>query len=106
MKALSEKDRSAILAERQAWRNVFNSPSGQIVFRRLAKECYFYNDDIAPDDYEAIGKNNYFKTIIERLGCANDADLTTDTVADAMLDALLKLPLSVKETEEEEEEET
>ena len=102
---LKEKERSAILDERQAWRNTFNTPDGRVVFRRIALDCYFLNDDIGPEDWDAIGKNNYFKTIIERLGCANDPNLTAVAVADAILDAVLKLPLTVEEEEVKEEEE-
>ena len=98
---LNKEERKQVIDERQAWRNVFNSPSGKIVFRRMARECFFFNDDISPDDWDAIGKNNYFKTIIERLGCADDPNLTADVVADAMLDALVKLPLTNKTIEEE-----
>lgn len=100
---LKKEERKEVLNERMAWRNVFNSASGRVVFRRMAKELYFFNDDIAPDNIDAIGKNNYFKTIIERLGCANDPDMTADAVADAIIDATLKLPLTVKEIETEDE---
>ena len=103
-KGLTKEDRKLILDERMAWRNVFNSPSGRIVFRRIAKECYFFNDEIAPDNWDAIGKNNFFKTIIERLGVADDPDMTADAVADAIIDAVLKLPLTVGDIETEEDE--
>ncbi|MDP2218549.1 MAG: hypothetical protein Q8J68_14825 [Methanolobus sp.] len=99
---LSKEERDKIIDERQAWRNVFSSPGGKIVFGRIAKECYFYNDDLSPEDPIAVSKNNYFKTIIERLGCSDDPELTSDAVADAILDACLKLPMISKEETEEE----
>jgi len=101
---LSKQERKLILDERRAWRDVFSTPSGRVVFKRMAKECYFFNDEITPQDIDAIGKNNYFKTIIERLGCANDPDMTADAVADAIIDAVLKLPLTTKNIETEENE--
>ena len=99
---LNKEERKQVIDERQAWRNVFNSPSGRVVFRRFAYECYFYNDEILPENIDAIGKNNYFKTIIERLGCADDPELTSNAIADAILDACLKLPMVSKKEEIEE----
>jgi len=93
---LTEEERQAILDERRAWRAMFNSPAGRIAFRRMAKECYFFNDNLSPNDYDGIAKNNYFKTILERLGDATRPDATADAIADAILDALLKLPLASK----------
>lgn len=96
---LTKEERQEILAERLAWRTIFDSPNGKKVFRRIADECYFYNDDLNVNDPEGIALNNYFKKILERLGVADDPDKTKEVIADAILDAVLKLPLTIKGAE-------
>ena len=91
-----KKKRKLILDERIAWRNIFSSPSGKMVFRQMAAECHFFDSSISADDVDAISRNNYFKIIIERLGVFNYSNMTAEMVTDAILDALLKLPLTVE----------
>ncbi len=100
---LNKEERKAIIDERLAWRNTFNTPQGRIVFRRMMIECYFLNDNLTPDDIDGIGKSNYFRTIIERLGCGNDPGKTAYAVSDAILNALTNLPVAIKEDNEENE---
>lgn len=101
MNELTSEERKLILQERMAWRDMFSSASGKVAFRRMARELYFYNDDLTVENPEGMARNNYFKCILERLGVSDNPEMTTNAVSDAILDALLKLPLTVKEDETE-----
>ncbi len=86
---LDEEDRNQIIQLRQHYRNCFSSPSGRVVLKHMLYEMRLFNDDITADDHESRVLRNYASTLIERLGCSDDTDITLE----AIITAILNLPI-------------
>jgi len=88
---LNPEEQADILLLRQHYRNCFSSSSGKIVLKHMLYECRLFNNDIAVDDHEGRVLRNYANTIIERLGCSDNADITLEAIITAILELPIKL---------------
>jgi hypothetical protein len=86
-----------ILELRTHYRNIFQSPSGSLVFNDMVIRSGFF-DELSSANPEAMGARNFMLEIIKILGAWSVDPLT---VSNAVSDALLRQPIQTVKKDEE-----